>query len=83
MTGPISSIGIPYGRGMTAAQAYLGEVNGIRIRLVTLDDASDPSTASRNARKFVEEEKADVIMGGSGVPSTMPWPRWRPKSRPR
>ena len=71
MTGPISSIGIPYGRGMTAAQAYIGEVNGIRIRLVTLDDASDPSTASRNARKFVEEEKADVIMGGSGVPSTM------------
>ena len=71
MTGPISSIGIPYGRGMTAAHAYLGEVNGIRIRLVTLDDASDPSTASRNARKFVEEEKADVIMGGSGVPSTM------------
>lgn len=71
MTGPVSSIGIPYGRGMTAAHAYLGQINGIRIRLVTLDDASDPSTASRNARKFVEEERADVIMGGSGVPSTM------------
>lgn len=71
MTGPTASIGIPYIRGMAAAHAYLGEINGVRIRLVTLDDASDPSTASRNARKFVEEERADIIMGGSGVPSTM------------
>jgi branched-chain amino acid transport system substrate-binding protein len=71
MTGPISSIGIPYGRGMAAAHAYIGEIAGEKVRLVQLDDASDPSTASRNSRKFIEEEKADIIMGGSGVPSTM------------
>lgn len=71
MTGPISSIGIPYGRGMAAAHAYRGEIGGVKIKLIQLDDASDPSTATRNSRKFVEEEKADIIMGGSGVPSTM------------
>jgi branched-chain amino acid transport system substrate-binding protein len=71
LTGPVSSIGIPYGRGMTAAHMYIGEVNGEKIRLIQLDDASDPSTASRNSRKFIEDEKADIIMGGSGVPSTM------------
>src|SRR5438046_6097275 len=34
------------------------------------DDASDPSAATRNARKLVEEEKVDVLMGTSGVPGT-------------
>ena len=33
-----------------------------------LDDASDPTTAGRNARKLVVEDKVDVLIGTSGVP---------------
>ncbi len=36
-----------------------------------LDDGSDPTTAGRNARKLVEEDKVDVLMGTSGVPAAI------------
>jgi len=71
MSGPASSIGIPYAKGMQAALAYQSEVSGRKIQLITLDDASDPTTAGRNARKLVEEEKVDVLMGSAGAPSAM------------
>jgi branched-chain amino acid transport system substrate-binding protein len=69
MSGPGASIGIPYGRGMQAAYAYAGAVGDQKIRLIQLDDASDPSAAARNARKLIEEEKVDVILGTSGAPA--------------
>ena len=71
LSGPNSSLGIPYSKGMQAALAYKGEVGGRKIQLVVLDDGSDPSAAGRNARKLIEEEKCDVIMGTSGVPSAL------------
>jgi len=71
LSGPNSSLGIPYSKGMQAALAYKPEVNGRKIQLVVLDDGSDPSAAGRNARKLIEEEKCDVIMGTSGVPSAL------------
>ena len=43
----------------------------MNIKLIRLDDASDPSAATRNARKLVEEEKVDVLIGTSGVPGTV------------
>jgi branched-chain amino acid transport system substrate-binding protein len=39
--------------------------------LIELDDASDPSTAARNARKLVDDEKVDVLIGTSGVPGSL------------
>lgn len=71
LSGPNSSIGIPYANGMQAALAYKGELNGVKIQLVVLDDGSDPTAAGRNARKLVEEEKVDVLMGTSGAPSAV------------
>ena len=71
LSGPNSSIGIPYAKGMQAALAYKGELNGVKIQLVVLDDGSDPTAAGRNARKLVEEEKVDVLMGTSGAPSAV------------
>lgn len=71
LSGPNSSLGVPYAKGMQAALAYKGEVNGRKIQLVVLDDGSDPTTAGRNARKLVEEEKVDVLMGTSGVPAAI------------
>ena len=43
----------------------------MKIKLIRLDDASDPSAATRNARKLVQEEKVDVLIGTSGVPGTV------------
>jgi len=71
LSGPGSSIGIPYAKGIQAALAYKAEMSGRKIQLIQLDDASDPSTAARNARKLVEEEKVDVLIGTSGVPGSM------------
>ena len=71
LSGPGSSLGIPYSKGMQAALAYKSEVNGRKIQLIVLDDASDPSTAARNARKLIEEDKVDVLLGTSGVPSSL------------
>jgi len=71
LSGPNSSIGVPYAKGMQAALAYKPEVKGRKIQLIVLDDGSDPSNAARNARKLVEEDKVDVLMGTSGVPSAI------------
>jgi branched-chain amino acid transport system substrate-binding protein len=70
LSGPGASIGIPYEKGVLAGYAY-GKLGDTNIKLIRLDDASDPSAATRNARKLVEEEKVDVLMGTSGVPGTV------------
>ena len=68
LSGPGASIGIPYEKGILASHAYAEKIGDHKIKLIRLDDASDPSAATRNARKLVEEEKVDVLMGTSGVP---------------
>ena len=71
LSGPNASLGLPYSKGMKAAQTYMGEVGGHKVQLILLDDGSDPTTAGRNARKLVQEDKVDVLMGSSGVPSSI------------
>jgi branched-chain amino acid transport system substrate-binding protein len=71
LSGPNSSLGVPYAKGMQAAIAYKPEINGRKVQLIVLDDGSDPTTAGRNARKMVEEDKVDVLMGTSGVPAAI------------
>jgi branched-chain amino acid transport system substrate-binding protein len=71
LSGPGASIGIPYEKGILAGDAYADKVGDTNIKLIRLDDSSDPSVATRNARKLVEEEKVDVLIGTSGVPGTI------------
>jgi branched-chain amino acid transport system substrate-binding protein len=71
LSGPGASIGIPYEKGILAGYAYADKVGDQKIKLIRLDDASDPSAATRNARKLVQEEKVDVLVGTSGVPGTV------------
>ena len=71
LSGPNASLGVPYVKGMQAAIAYRPEIAGRKVVLTVLDDASDPTTAGRNARKLIEEDKVDVIMGTSGVPAAI------------
>ncbi len=70
LSGPVSSIGIPNAKGVAAGQVYQGEIGGEKIRVIQLDDASDPTQSVRNARKLVEQEKVDFLIGTSGAPQT-------------
>lgn len=71
LSGPASSIGILYGNGIKAAMEYRDEVSGEKIKLVQLDDGSDPSAATRDARKLIQEDKVDLLIGTSSAPSTI------------
>ncbi|NPC56456.1 ABC transporter substrate-binding protein [Caenimonas soli] len=71
LSGANASLGVPYAKGMQAAVAYKPEINGQKVQLIVLDDGSDPTNAGRNARKLVEEEKVDILLGSSGVPATI------------
>src|SRR5215813_5356499 len=71
LSGPGASIGIPYEKGLLAAQAVAAKVGDTNIKLIRLDDASDPSASTRNARKLVQEERVDVLMGTAGTPGTV------------
>jgi branched-chain amino acid transport system substrate-binding protein len=71
MTGPNASIGIPYSKGTAAGVAYKDEVDGIKINVIQLDDTSDPSTGTRDARKLIEQDKVDVLIGAGNTPITL------------
>lgn len=71
MSGPASSLGIPYSKGLAAGRQAVSSIDGNAIKVIELDDASDPTTAARNARKLVEEEKVDILIGSAGSPAAL------------
>lgn len=71
LSGSSSSLGIPYAKGLKAAMAYRPDVDGKKVEVIQLDDASDPTTAARNARKLVVEDKVDALIGTAGTPSAL------------
>lgn len=68
LSGKASSIGLNYEKGFNAAVAYKSEVDGHKIKVIRLDDVSDPSAATQAARKLVEQEKVDIMIGTSSAP---------------
>lgn len=71
LSGNGSSIGIPYSKGIKAGVEYQAVVGGEQITVIELDDGADPSAATRNARKLVEENKVDLLIGTATAPSTI------------
>jgi branched-chain amino acid transport system substrate-binding protein len=67
-TGPAAALGIPE---RNALDFVPKEIGGVPLKLVVLDDGGDPTTATTNARRFVTESKADIIMGSSTTPPTI------------
>jgi branched-chain amino acid transport system substrate-binding protein len=63
-TGPSASLGIPQKNSMAF---WPTEIAGQKLKIVVVDDASDPTTATKNVRRLVSEEKVDVILGSSAV----------------
>ena len=67
-TGPAAALGIPE---RNALDFVPKEIGGVPLKVIVLDDGGDPTNATTNARRFVTESKADVIMGSSTTPSTV------------
>ena len=67
-TGPAAALGIPERNALDFVPKELG---GVPLKVIVLDDGGDPTTATTNARRFVTESKADIIMGSSTTPPTV------------
>jgi len=67
-TGPAAALGIPE---RNALEFVPKEIAGHPLKVIQLDDAGDPTAATTNARRFVTESKADIIMGSSNTPATI------------
>src|SRR6202046_148828 len=67
-TGPAAALGVPE---RNALEFVAKEIAGVPLKVIVLDDGGDPTNATTNARRFVTESKADVIMGSSTTPPTV------------
>jgi branched-chain amino acid transport system substrate-binding protein len=67
-TGPGAALGIPERNSLDFVAK---EIGGVPLKVIVLDDAGDPTTATTNARRFVTESKADIIMGSSITPTSI------------
>src|SRR6201997_3967505 len=67
-TGPGAALGIPE---RNALEFVPKEIAGVPLKVIVLDDGGDPTNATTNARRFVTESKADIIIGSSTTPPTI------------
>jgi len=67
-TGPTAAVGQPY---KNAAEIFPATLGGAPVKWIVLDDGGDPTAAVKNARKFIDEEKVDAILGSTAVPAAM------------
>ncbi|MFZ4651364.1 MAG: ABC transporter substrate-binding protein [Rubrivivax sp.] len=65
LTGPGSGLGIPMSNGV---KMWPATVAGEKLKVVILDDATDPTKGVQNTRRFVSEDKADLILGSGVTP---------------
>lgn len=68
LTGPGVSLGLPT---KNAFELWPESIAGEKIKLIILDDATDPTTGIKNARKFVDEAKADLIIASAITPPAL------------
>src|SRR5436189_3450339 len=64
LTGPASGLGIPM---KNYFDLYPKTVAGEKLNLIILDDATDPTKGVVNAKKFVTEDKVDMIIGSAAT----------------
>jgi len=65
LTGPASGLGIPMkNQFLLWPQTIAGE----KVNLIILDDATDPTKGVVNAKRFITEDKVDMIGGSAATP---------------
>lgn len=69
LTGPASGLGIPMNNGF---KLWPQTIAGEKVRLVVLDDATDPTKGVQNARRLTTEEKVDLLAGSGATPVAIP-----------
>ncbi len=60
LTGPGSGLGIPM---QNQFKLFPQTIGGEKVQLIVLDDGTDPGKGAANARRFVTEDKVDLIIG--------------------
>lgn len=68
LTGPAAALGIPC---KNALALWPESISGEKLKFIILDDASDPTTAIKNARRLVGEDQVDLILGSASVPPSI------------
>jgi branched-chain amino acid transport system substrate-binding protein len=67
-TGPAASLGIPERNTFALMPQTIG---GKKVQYIVLDDASDTTTAVKNTRKLISEDKVDVVVGSTTSPNSL------------
>ena len=67
-TGPAASLGIPEKNTVALMPKAIG---GQKLNYILLDDASDTTAATGNARKLITEHKVDLILGSTTTPNSL------------
>ncbi len=67
-TGPAASLGIPEKNTLSLLPTTIA---GQKVNYIVLDDASDTTTAVKNTRKLIAENKVDVIIGSTTSPNSL------------
>ena len=65
LTGPASGLGIPMKNQIALWPQSIG---GEKLKVIILDDATDPTNGVKNARRFVTDDKVDLIVGSAATP---------------
>jgi branched-chain amino acid transport system substrate-binding protein len=67
-TGPAASLGIPEKNTIALLPTTLA---GQKVNYIVLDDASDTTNAVANTRRFITENKVDVVIGSTTTPNSL------------
>ncbi|WP_428826281.1 ABC transporter substrate-binding protein [Azonexus sp. IMCC34842] len=67
-TGPAASLGIPE---KNTIDLLPKSIAGQKVNYLVLDDASDTTTAVKNTKKLISENKVDLIIGSTTTPNSL------------
>ena len=64
LTGPAAALGAETKK---AVALFPTSVGGEKVNFIVLDDATDPTSAVKNVRKLISEDKVDAILGPNRI----------------
>jgi len=67
-TGPAASLGIPE---RNTVDLMPKEIAGQTVRYIVLDDQSDTTHAVMNIRRFVSDDRVDIVLGSTTTPNSL------------
>ncbi len=67
-TGPAASLGIPEKNTFALLPTTIA---GEKVNYIVLDDATDPTAATKNIKKLISENKVDIVVGSTTTPSSL------------